>query len=78
MPAINVMYPNVDQFTKIKKSDLLEFVERNKPHIISICEVKPKVPRERTELDYVIPGYSLHPVNLDSNIGRGIIIHIHS
>ena len=25
------------------------------------------------QLDYAIPGYSLHPVNLDSNIGRRII-----
>ena len=47
-------------------------------HIIVICKVKPKIPRERTELDYVIPGYSLHPVNLDLSIGRGMIIYIHS
>ena len=78
MPAINIMYTNADQFTTMKKSELLEFVERKKPHIIAICEVKPKIPRERTELDYVIPGYSLHQVNLDSNIGQGIIIYIHS
>ena len=72
------MYTNTDQFTTIKKSEPLEFAERKKPHIIAICEVKLKFPRERTELDYVIPGYSLHPVNLDSNIERGIIIYIHS
>ena len=71
------MYINIDQFTTIKKSELLEFVERKKPHI-AICEVKSKIPRERTELDYVIPGCSLQPVNLDSNIGRGIIIFTHS
>ena len=29
----------------------------------------PKISREQTELDYVIPGYSLHTVNFDSNIG---------
>ena len=75
MPAINIMYTNADQFTTMKNSEFLEFVERKEPHIIAICEVKPKILRERTELDYVIPGYSLHPVNLDSNIGRGIIIY---
>ena len=69
MPAINIMYTNVDQFTTMKKSELLEFVERKKPHIIAISEVKTKIPRQRTELDYIIPGYPLHPVNLDSNIG---------
>ena len=63
MPAINIMYTNADQFTTMKNP------ERKKPHTIAICEVKPKIPIERTELDYVIPGYSLHPVNLDSNIG---------
>ena len=78
MPALNIMYTNVDQFTTTKKSELLKFAERKKPYIIAICEVKPKSPRERTELDYVIPGYSWRLVNLDSNIGRGIIIYIHS
>ena len=78
MPAINIMYANADQFIKMKKSELLEFVERKKPHVIAICEVKPKIPRELVELDYVIPGYSLYPVNLDSNIGWGSIVYIHS
>ena len=77
MPAINIMYTNADHFTTMKKSELLEFVERKKPHIIAICEVKPKIPRERRELEYVILGYSLYSVNLDSNIGRGMIIYIH-
>ena len=62
----------------MKRLELLEFVERKKPQFITIYEVKPKIPRERTELGYVIPGYSLHPVNLDSNMGWGIIIYIHS
>ena len=53
----------------MKRLELLEFVERKKPQFITIYEVKPKIPRERTELGYVIPGYSLHPVNLDSNMG---------
>ena len=70
MPAINIMYINADQFITMKKSELLEFAER-----ITICEVKAKIPRERTELDYVIPGYFLHP-NLDSNVRRVIIVYI--
>ena len=78
MPVINIVYTNASQFTTMKKSELLKFVQRKRPHVIAIFEVKPKIPRERTELDYVILGYSLHPVNLYSNIGRGIIIYIHS
>ena len=77
MPVINIMYTNADQFTTMKMWVLLEFVERQKPHIIAIREVKPKIPREKTELDYVIPGFSLNSVNLDSNIGRGITTYIH-
>ena len=45
MFAINIMYANADQFIAMKKSELLEFVERKKPHIIAICEVKPKISR---------------------------------
>ena len=45
MPAINIMYANTNQFITMKKWELLEFVERWKPHIIAICEVKPKIPR---------------------------------
>ena len=40
------MYTNADQFTTMKKSELLEFVKRKKPRVIAICEVKPKNPRE--------------------------------
>ena len=35
------MYNKVYQFTTMKNLELLEFVERKKPHIIAICEVKP-------------------------------------
>ena len=45
MPAINITYTNTDHFTTKKNLELLEFVERAKPHIIAICEVKPKIPR---------------------------------
>ena len=37
MPAINIMYTNDDQFSTMKKLELLESVEQNKPHIIAIC-----------------------------------------
>ena len=43
MLAINIMYANADQFITMKKLEHLEFVERKKPHIIAICEVKPKI-----------------------------------
>ena len=51
MPATNFIYTNADQFTTMKKSELLEFVERKKLHIIAICEIKPGPKRtNRTRL----------------------------
>ena len=50
MPEINIMYTNAYQFTTMKKSELLEFAERKKLHIIAICVVKSKIPGERIEL----------------------------
>ena len=72
------MYTNTNQFTTMKRPEVLELAKQKKTHIIVICYVKPKNLSKRTELDYVIPDYSLHLVNLDSNIRRGIVIYTHS
>ena len=40
--------------------------------------MKLKKQSEQTELDQVIFGCSLYPLNLNSNIGWGIVIYIHS
>ena len=64
-PAINTMYTNANQFTTMKKLELLEFFIRKKPHLIAICQVKPKIPREQTELDYVFE-YSARNNNISS------------
>ena len=75
---ITVLYTNADQFTPSKKFELLELVERTKPCIIAVCEVKPKNGSDRTELDYKIADYSLYSVNLDSNTGRGVAVYVHT
>ena len=56
----------------------LKLVERKKPLIVAVCEVKQKTSCERTEKDYEIPNYTLHPVNLDNEIGRGIAVYTHN
>ena len=68
-----------DQLTSTKRSELLKHIEQEKPLVIAICEVKPKNSKERTTVDYQIPGFSLHPTNIgpDSNIGRGIAVYTH-
>ena len=54
-------------------------VDQKKPLIITICEVTPNTANERTVKDYEIPGYSIHPVNIDlEDIGRGIAVYTHS
>ena len=78
VPAIQVMFTNADQLTSSKMFELLKLVEQ-KPLIITICEVKSKNAKERSVKDYEIPGYSMHPVNLDlEGTGRGIDIYTHS
>ena len=37
----------------------------------------PKNSSDRQLLDYTIPGYSIHPVNLDVQTGRGIAVFTH-
>ena len=39
---LKIMYTNADQLTKKKKRELDELVSTEEPHIIAICEVKPK------------------------------------
>ena len=72
------MYTNVDQLTPLKKSKLKELITQQKPQIIAICEVKPKNGVERTLQDYAINGYTMHHVNIDSTVGRGIAIYVNS
>ena len=47
---------------------------------MAICEVKPKNSvKERTNQDFQIPDYELHPVNLqNTDPGRGIAVYTHS
>ena len=59
-------------------TELQKRIKLEKTLIIAACEVKPKNPHERTEPDYVVSGYSMNPVNLDSSIGKGVVIHTHS
>ena len=56
----------------------MQLVDQKKPHIIALCEVKPKNGSERSLQDFTISGFTCHQTNLDNNIGRGIAVLIHS
>lgn len=50
-----------------------------KPDIIALSEVKPKNYREPPTLaQYLIPGYDCEPLNIDNDVGRGMLLYVHS
>ena len=74
IPNFNVMFTNANQLTSSKMSELITRIQREKHLITAICEIKPKNSKDRTMQDYNIPGYSIHPINLDTQTGRGMAV----
>ena len=78
LPAVNVMFTNANQLTPLKLTELKTRIQKDKPLIIAVYEIKPKNSEKlRSLLDYKIPGYTIHPVNLVSKIGRRMAIYTH-
>ena len=77
LPAMNIMYTNADQLTTSKMTELRNRIEKRKPLVVAICEIKPKNSSDRSLNDYEIPNYTIHPVNLENDTGRGIAIYVH-
>jgi hypothetical protein len=77
--SIKVLFTNADQFTHSKKNELQNRIVTEKPMIVAVSEVKPKIRGGLSEADYSIDGYTMNPVNLDpdTNKGRGMIIYTH-
>ena len=76
-PSIKIMYTNTDQMTTTKKNELQKRIENEKPLVVAITEMKPKNPGT-SQIEYDIPNYTLHPVNLTNNNGRGIAVYTHT
>lgn len=77
--GMKVIFTNADQMTPSKKSELLKYVEKIKPLVIAVCEMKPKNARQYELQDHQIPGYTLHPVNIEpGSKGRGIAVYSHN
>ena len=53
-PSINVLYTNADELTREKVSGLRVLTAREKPHVIAVTEVLPKMNKERVTQDYEI------------------------
>ena len=78
LPSVSILFTNADQLTKGKMCELKQRIVTEKPLIIAISEIKSKSKLTNlTVEDYKIPGYTLHPINLDSEKGRGIAVYTH-
>ena len=52
-------------------------IQIENPLLVAVSEVKLKNSRDRTMIDYEIPNYTLHSINLDKDIGRGMAVYTH-
>ena len=77
IPSMNIMFTNADQLTTSKMLELKSQIAANKPLLVAVSEVKHKHRDHCCLMDYDIPSYTLHPVNLDNNTGRGIAVYVH-
>ncbi|XP_066936371.1 uncharacterized protein [Clytia hemisphaerica] len=76
---IRIFYCNADTLTPEKKRQLVLDVEKHHPHIIAICEVKPKHDGLRELHEHELKHYKcVSHTNMTTGIGRGIIILAHS
>ena len=77
---MKIMYNNADIFTSDKKRELIHMAQTHRPHLIAICEVKPKKGALRELHEFEFEDYKLvNQTNVDNKtIGRGIILLAHS
>lgn len=75
-PSIKILYTNSDQLTAGKLGEIKYKIQLHKPLIVAICEVKPKNKSEIKASEYNILGYTLYPVNLENDTGRGIAVFV--
>ena len=71
------MYTNADCMSN-KLNELRSVIDScdAHPHLMGVCEIKPKNFRFTPTTDYSLPGYSLFHSNIDTQHGRGVSIYI--
>ena len=75
---MKILFTNADQLTGSKMCELITKINQDKPMIVAVSEVKMKHSTKKRSLeDYQIPNYTLHPVNLLNETGRGIAVYTH-
>ena len=70
------MFTNAEQTTPSKMVELKKQIETEKTiNCLRYAKSNKKNPAESSVIDYDIPGYSIHPINLDNDTGRCIAIY---
>ena len=77
-PSIKIMYSNADQLTHSKIGELKTKINSEKPLVVALCEVKQKRKAEYKTSEFQIDGYEMYNINVESDVGRGIIVYIKS
>ena len=76
---IKILYCNADILTSDKKNELILDTKKQHPHIIAICEVKPKNGALRQLHEYEFDQYKIvSHTNMEGTTGRGVVILAHS
>ena len=77
-PSMKILFTNADQLTGSKMCELITKINQDKPMIVAVSEDKMKHSTKKRSLeDYQTPSYTLHPVNLFNETGRGIAVYTH-
>ena len=78
IPSMKILFTNADQLTGSKMCELIAKISHEKPMLVAVSEVKLKnSTKQRVIKDFQIPNYTLHPVNLTNNVGRGMAVYSH-
>lgn len=75
-PTLQIYYTNADSLAN-KLPEFSSSVKEESPDIIFVAEVKPKNFKDDIcEVLFQIDGYNMLSLNLDSRVGRGVIMYI--
>ena len=74
---IIVLYTNADVLTQEKKRELGVHITQEKPLMIAVTEVNPKV-RCFQQQNYQIPNYVMFDVNVGAQGQRGVVVFVHT
>jgi len=74
IPSMNILFTNAGS----KMCEVIAKIHQEKPMLVVVSEVKNKSSAKQLVIeDFQMPNFTLHPVNLTNNVGRGVAVHSH-